>query len=56
MDCSRKKYMLFDEPLDLHLAEKTGFAREAGFFVFCHGFPGVKNSFGAQTDFIFSFS
>lgn len=34
MDCSRKKHMLFDDPLDLHLAEKTGFARKAGFFVF----------------------
>ena len=56
MDCSRKKHMLFDDPLDLHLAEKNRFCPRSGLFVFCHGFPGVKNSFGAQTNFIFSFS
>lgn len=40
MDCSRKKHMIFDNPFDLHLAEKTGFAREAGFLFFATVFPG----------------
>lgn len=34
MDCSRKKHMLFDDPIDLHLAEKNRFCPRSGAFCF----------------------
>ena len=40
MDCSRKKHMLFDDPLDLHLAEKQVLPAKRAFLFLTTVFPG----------------
>lgn len=40
MDCSRKKHMLFDDPLDLHLAEKQVLPAKRAFLFLATVFPG----------------